>query len=196
MWVKPTGAELAQVTVSAGTLSATGSALGGDPCPYRLGYGLSTSADYLTTRLVVRAEGTAWWRSVEVVRDGDDWRVTADGEGESGLPDPGTDEPAELRGALDCDLEGSPLTNTMPVLRHGMHRGLDAYTRTREFLMAFVSVPSLAVRASRQSYTPVSHERESAVVQYTSGPFTANIAFDAGGFVTRYPGVGTRIDPA
>ena len=45
VWAKdqPFGAELADLTVSGGTLTATGTAIGIEPCPYRLDYQLTTT---------------------------------------------------------------------------------------------------------------------------------------------------------
>ncbi len=89
---------------------------------------------------------------------------------------------------LDCDLGLSPLTNSMPVLRHGLLRGGGPV----DFLMAWVSVPDLAVRASRQRYTFVRAEGKGAVVRYESldGEFTTDITFDGDGLVVDYPGIG------
>ncbi|GAA3847547.1 hypothetical protein GCM10022403_094070 [Streptomyces coacervatus] len=91
----------------------------------------------MTRRLMVTAETETSTRTLDLRRD-DAGRWTADGE-----PLRGVD------GALDCDLGLCPLTNSMPVLRHGLHLA----PGEREFLMAWVSVPGLVVRPSRQTYT-------------------------------------------
>ena len=69
-----------------------------------------------------------------------------------------------------------------------------------EFLMAWVSVPWLAVTPSRQLYT---HLRSGpafepglpwpgplSVIRYESGDFSADVTFDAEGVVVDYPGLG------
>lgn len=201
MWVQPSGAEYAEVTVTEGRLTAVGSALGGDPLPYRLRYDLVTDTDYVTksgyvtSRLTVRASGLGWRRSLELTRlDDGGWTVSPWSEGDPGLPPPGGD-PAELRGALDIDIEGSPLTNTMPVLRHGLHRGLDPYGRTLDFTMVYVTVPQLTTRLVPQHYTPLDRNRGETAVRYASGSFVAEVTFDSNGFVLNYPGVGHRMEP-
>lgn len=104
--------------------------------------------------------------------------------GEAGLA--GT---ADLRDALDCDLAGSPLTNTMPVLRHMLHRR----EGRQEFVMAWVALPELTVAASRQTYEHVRTEEDGGLVRFFSDGFTAEVGFDACGFVTTYPRVGRRV---
>ncbi len=96
-----------------------------------------------------------------------------------------------LHAALDCDLALSPLTNTMPVLRHGLLRGGGPL----EFLMAWISVPDLSVVPSRQRYTFVRTDGLVSVVRYESvgGNFAAEIVFDEDGLVVEYPGLGHRL---
>ncbi len=86
---------------------------------------------------------------------------------------------------LDLDLQASPLFNSLPVLRDRLHEGGDA----REYTMAFVRVPELSVQRSAQRYVPLGR----GVVRYRSGSFTADIEFDADGFVVRYPGLAERV---
>jgi hypothetical protein len=76
------------------------------------------------------------------------WSAEASAEGWADLPEPGGD-PAAFAAALDCDLGECPVTNTMPVLRHGLLHG----GPPRDFVMAWVSVPDLSVHASEQRYT-------------------------------------------
>lgn len=49
------------------------------------------------------------------------------------------DPDGAVRGALDCDLGRSPLTNLMPARRHHLHE----HPGAAQFLMAWVSVPDL-----------------------------------------------------
>jgi len=55
--------------------------------------------------------------------------------------------------------------------------------------MAWVAVPELAVSRSRQRYVPL----ERGTVRFRSGSFTADIEFDADGFVLAYPGLAERV---
>jgi len=194
VWMKPGGSELAEVELLDGRLTARGIAIGSDPVPYRLEYELLTVGDYVTSRLQVRAAGHdathgPWSRSLTLVNDLEGhWTVETRDEGTAPLPASGGNA-AEFEGALDCDLGLSPLTNTMPVLRAGMLQG----GGPREHLMAWVSVPSLTVLASRQTYTFVRHEGSNAIINYASPGFTEDIVFDGDGLVLDYPSIGRRI---
>jgi hypothetical protein len=96
-----------------------------------------------------------------------------------------------LKGAMDCDLAWSPLTNAMPVLRHDLLRGGGSV----DFLMAWVSVPDLHVYPSAQRYTFLRRVGGHSVVRYESisDGFTAEIVFDSEGLVVAYPGIGSRL---
>jgi hypothetical protein len=83
------------------------------------------------------------------------------------------------------DLGYSPLFNSLPILAHDLHLG----GGVRDFTMAWIEVPSLAVRLSQQRYEPLDVGR----VRYREGSFAADIEFDDEGFVTYYPGLAERI---
>jgi hypothetical protein len=189
VWAKdqPFGAELADLTVSGSTLSATGVAIGIEPCPYRLDYQLTTTEGYVTAQLVVRTEGPGWRRALVLDRAASGaWSCATEAEGDLDRPAPGGDL-SPVAGALDCDLGLSPLTNSMPVLRHRLHeRGGPV-----DFLMAWVSVPDLAVYPSRQRYAFVRREPQARVVRFETldGSFVADIGFDDQGVVRDYPGI-------
>lgn len=187
LWAKdePYGSELAEVTFGDDRLSCTGTALGvegrrdteGDP--YRLEYQLETGADYVTTRLAVTIRGNGWTRSLDLRRT--EWGAWS-GEG--------VDADA-LHGALDCDLALSPMTNTMPVLRH---RLLEPGASV-ELVTAWVAVPELTVVASRQRYSFRERRGDLAVVHFelADGSFEEDIVFDKDGLVADYPGVAWRV---
>ncbi len=192
VWAKdPFGAELAQVTATDATLSATGVAIGTHPTPYRLDYQLTTMDAYVTTRLVVGTRGNAWRRALDLRRAASGtWSCTTEAEGDLDQPAPGG-ELAMVRGALDCDLGLSPMTNSMPVLRHRLHQGGGPI----DLLMAWVSVPDLAVYPSRQRYTFVRRESTARIVRFQTldSPFRAEIGFDDDGVVLDYPGIARRV---
>ncbi|MFF5263315.1 putative glycolipid-binding domain-containing protein [Actinomadura viridis] len=193
VWVKPEGAEIAEVRVTPGRLAASGAAIGGDPLPYRLEYELTTGDRYVTSRLLVEAYGTdpgtgPWRRSLELLgRPEGEWTVGARAEGHVAMPPPGGDA-AALRGALDCDLGLSPLTNSMPLLRMLDGGGADR----AELLMAWVSVPELTVTPSRQTYEVVRRDGEVTVVRFSSPGFTEEIVF-RDGLVLDYPSIGRMV---
>ena len=189
VWAKdqPFGAEFADLTVRGGTLSATGVAIGIEPCPYRLDYQLTTTEGFVTAQVVARSAGPGWRRVLVLERaDSGVWSCATEAEGELDRPAPGGDLSA-VTGALDCDLGLSPLTNSMPVLRHRLHEGGGPV----DFLMAWVSVPDLAVYSSRQRYTFVRREPQARVVRFETldGSFVADIEFDDRGVVRDYPGI-------
>ncbi|MEW2352834.1 putative glycolipid-binding domain-containing protein [Spirillospora sp. NPDC029432] len=187
VWVKPEGAEIAEVEIAAGRLTASGTAIGAGPPPYRLEYELTTGDRYVTARLLVETYGTdpetgPWRRWLELVnRPEGEWSVSARAEGRVAMPPPGGDA-AALRGALDCDLGLSPLTNSMPALR------LDG-DGPAEHLMAWVSVPDLAVVPSRQTYERVRRDGGHLVFRFSSEGFQEDIEF-RDGLVADYPSIG------
>jgi hypothetical protein len=197
VWLKPGGAELVQVKLADGRLAATGTAIGSDPLPYRLDYTLITADRYVTSTLYVSTSGHdgvrgPWRRQLELRHDGaGTWTVDASSEGEPDLPRPGGD-PALLDDALDCDLGLSPLTNTMPVLRGGLLAGGGPL----EHLMAWVSVPDLAVVPDRQTYTFRHRDGDRSVINYASDGWTRDVVFDADGLVLDYPDIGHRVGPS
>jgi hypothetical protein len=177
VWTKddPPGMELAEVRLTDSALAASGVAIGSDPAPYRLDYSLVASDGYVTTGLRVEARGEGLHSTLELWRS-DDGRWNVNGR-----------EVPELDRALDCDLGLSPLTNSMPVLRHGLLREPDSV----ELVMAWVSVPDLTVHPSHQRYTGL----RDGLVRFDSldDPFTAEISFDEDGLVVDYPGIGRRL---
>jgi hypothetical protein len=90
-----------------------------------------------------------------------------------------------LDGADFFDLAYSPLFNSLPVVRDRLLEGGSA----RDYVMRFVSVPSLEVIESKQRYEPLGGRK----VRYRSGTFVADLDFDADGFVVRYEGLAERV---
>ncbi|NUP15114.1 MAG: putative glycolipid-binding domain-containing protein [Streptomyces sp.] len=170
------GVETAWTELGGDVLRARGRAVGTTPEPYWVSYELDTGARFVTRRLSVRVESAGGVRALDLRHDGAG-RWTANGER---LPD--------ADGALDCDLGLCPLTNTMPVLRHGLHRA----PGERELLMAWVPVPALALLPSRQTYTHLERGR----IRFVSGDFRSDIEFDDDGFVVDYPSLATRLHSA
>src|SRR5712691_10642677 len=195
-WVKEDGgAEFADVLIASGLgpadrLTASGMAIGSKPMGYRLDYKLETKSEFITSGLLVVARGEGWRRRLDLrrLRSGT-WSARTKAEGDVDQPAPGGDM-TEFDDALDCDLALSPLTNSMPVLRHGLLEGGGPV----DFLMAWVSVPDLSVHPSRQRYTFLRKSGEISVVRYESESrdFIADLTFDADGLVIDYPGIGRR----
>jgi uncharacterized protein len=193
-WTKDgaAGAEFVEVTFDDRALSAVGVAIGGDPLRYRADYELETGPEFVTARLQVTVAGEGWSRTLDLRRDpsGTWWDTESSASGAPPVPlPPPAGDLGEVVGALDCDLALSPLTNSMPVLRHGLHQGAGS----AEFLMAWVSLPDLGVHAARQRYTAVrdlADDRRLIRFESLDDPFTADLTFDRDGLVIDYPEIG------
>ncbi|MDI5938052.1 MULTISPECIES: putative glycolipid-binding domain-containing protein [Micromonospora] len=190
-------------------LGAQGVVLAVDPIPYTCRYRLTVGPDWATSRLEVEAEGAGWQRSVRLEPAGDRWRVTAAEQGDldaalraaghpaAGLP--GLDDPDRLAGAVDVDLGGSPLFNTLPVRRLGLapaatttsSPGAAEPGAAHRITVAWVQVPSLMVLPAEQVYAALGPGR----VRFASETFTTELDVDPGGWVLRYPGLAERIAP-
>jgi uncharacterized protein len=192
-WVKhdPLGLEFAEIEIGAAHLTARGVAIGSTPLPYRLDYELETAEEFVTSHLHATTRGQGWRRQLDLRRDERGaWSIAADEEGEVDLPRPGGDE-ASLAPALDCDLGLSPLTNTMPILRHALLEGGGPI----EITVAWVAVPALSVQADGQRYRHVSSASDHSVVRYEAvdGSFSSDIVLGTDGVVIDYPGIGRRL---
>jgi hypothetical protein len=184
------GAEIAEVELAGDRLAATGVAIGWDPLPYRLEYTLETGAGWVTTRLRVTTRGDGWRRALDLRRsDAGVWTIVASAGGPLDLESPGGDV-ASFAEALDCDLGLSPLTNSMPALRHDLLRKDGSV----DFVMAWVAVPGLAVRASAQRYTTLGDAGDGERrIEYRSRDFRSELLFDADGICVDYPQLGRAV---
>jgi len=173
------GLDTAWVTLGEDRLNAHGRAVGLKPEPYWLVYDLETGPGFVTRRLMVVVEGQKDTRSLNLNRH-DDGSWSANGR-----------RVDDVGGALDCDLGLCPLTNSMPILRHRLHRN----PGSQEFVMAWVAVPDLTVHRSRQFYEHLRRTPDGALVRYEGrdGTFTADLVIDQHGLVVRYPTLGHRI---
>ncbi len=192
-WVKddPFGVEFAELELGPDRLRAHGVVIGTAPVAYRLDYELETVTAFVTSRLRATSRGEGWRRDLDLRRDADGvWSTAADGEGHLDLPPAGGDATG-LAGALDCDLEFSPVTNMMPILRQGLLLGGGPI----EYVMAWVAVPALSVRADGQRYQHLRSAADQQVVRYEAalGGFTADITLDADAVVVDYPGIARRL---
>ncbi len=196
----PQGAEFAIVELEPRRLRAAGVAIGSHPEPYRLSFELSTREEYLADRAVVETQGACWRRRVELRRSAAGrWSASTANTGELEMKEAGEglneDDLDDMQDALDVDLGLSPVFNSLPVLRHGLHEG----GGPRDFVMIWISVPDLSLHASPQRYTFRERRSEQRrVVRFEAiGPgedFVADVEFDADGLVVDYPGIATRIE--
>lgn len=177
-------------------LRARGFATAIDPVPFVCRYELVTDEKWATAHLDVSVEGAGWLRTLRLERAAGRWRavtaeqgdldrvLTSAGHAPAGLP--GTEEPERLHDAIDIDLAGAPLPNTLPIRRLEM---LDAPVgTTHELTMAWVVVPSLEVLPSAQTYRRVGER----TIRFEIEDFGADLAVDGDGYVLRYPGLAER----
>ncbi len=172
------GFDAAWVRVDGGRMQAEGRSVAMHPRPSWIDYELETSDGFLHRTLKVTSRWEGGGASLELARS-EDGVWTVNGEPRQDLAD-----------ALDCDLAACPLTNTMPILRHGLHRRPGDVT----FVMAFVEVPDLRVVAVRQRYVHLRAAGDGGgIVGYRSDGFASDLTIDADGFVVAYPQLGRRV---
>ncbi|HWC10454.1 MAG TPA: putative glycolipid-binding domain-containing protein [Acidimicrobiales bacterium] len=184
-------AEVATLELGPDSVAATGTQLGVDPLPYRLDYTLTTGPAFVTGELHVEVAGEGWGRRLRLGRHaGGTWSCQTEEHGDAPLPPSGGDV-AAVRGARDCDLALSPLTNLMPVRRHRLHERQGE----ADLLMAWVSVPDLGLHRSEQRYEHVRRDDDHAVVRYVGRDdgFVAELVLDRDGVVERYPDLAERV---
>ncbi|MFN2462724.1 MAG: putative glycolipid-binding domain-containing protein [Candidatus Dormibacteria bacterium] len=172
------GFDSAWVWVDGAYMGAEGRSCGLAPVRYWLSYTFETSEQHVTRRMAIEARWDGGSATLDLRREGGAWTVD------------GTSRP-DLDSALDCDLAACPLTNTMPILRHRLHRE----PGEQAFVMAFIEVPSLRVVASAQRYTHLRRSPDGGgIVRYNSGSFQSDLTIDRHGFVIDYPHLGRRLE--
>ena len=184
-------AESASIDLREDGLSAKGVQLGAEPVPYQVDYRLDATDGFVTRELELTAAGEGWGRRLLLRHDGSgSWSAEVEDEGEP--PGGAWDgELPDLSGARDIDIGFSPLTNSMPILRHGLN-----LEGSRDFVMAWVSIPDLRVTASRQRYEHVKADDAGAVVRFleVDGDFTAELELDRDGLLVFYPRLARRVE--
>lgn len=133
-------------------------------------------AGYLLVAAVSSERG---YRRVELSRNAD--RRWCDSAG-TAIP--------KLDGCTELDLAITPLTNTLPLRRLRADPG-----RATDLDVAYISVPSLRVSRSLQTYTCLERLRGGATWLYASKRFRAELEVDADGIVERYSDLWRRVRP-
>jgi hypothetical protein len=157
---------------------------GGFTASYRLVVG----EDGRLSRLSVTSATAERERHLTINRTDDGVWLLDTGTGSGAVRD-------DCAGAVEVDLAFSPLFNTIPIRRLGLHREPGEHTMP----MVFVSLPDLEVRVVEQTYRTISVLDEAggrAEVGFRSGDFTADLVVDAAGVVETYPGLARRLTPA
>lgn len=163
---------------------------------YVAAWSLVTDDDWVTRRLDVTVHGSGWARALTLARDEGSWEATTTWAGEGGpSAAPGLADPESVAEALDCDIALCPVTNTMPVLRHGLVTAPAGPEIPH--VMAWVDLPSLTVIRSDQRYrtvAPYDDDAGHAVVRYASASrdFVGDLTVDRDGVVIDYPQLAYR----
>jgi uncharacterized protein len=151
-------------------------------------YRLVVGEDGRVSRLSVTSAIAERERHLTINRTDDGVWLLDTGSGSGAVRD-------DCAGAVDVDLAYSPMFNTIPIRRLGLHREAGEHTLP----MVFVSLPDLEVRVVEQTYRTVSvfdEDSGHAAIGFRSGDFTADLVVDADGVVTSYPGLASRLLPA
>ena len=145
-------------------------------------YRLTVGEDGTVSRLSVTAATADRERHLTMNRTEDGYWLLDDGSGSTR---------SDFGGAVDVDLERSPLFNTLPIRRLGLHTEAGDHV----IPVVFVSLPSLSVELVDQRYCTVSTIGPDghAVVNFSAGDFSADLTVDADGLVTLYPGLARRV---
>ncbi|TQM36319.1 putative glycolipid-binding domain-containing protein [Pseudonocardia cypriaca] len=151
-------------------------------------YRLVVGEDGRVSRLSVTSATAERERHLTINRTDDGVWLLDTGSGSGAVRD-------DCAGAVDVDLAYSPMFNTIPIRRLGLHREAGEHTLP----MVFVSLPDLEVRVVEQTYRTVSvfdEDAGHAGIGFRSGDFTADLVVDADGVVASYPGLARRLLPA
>jgi hypothetical protein len=148
----------------------------GEACGVR--YSLHLDGDWTTrsARVVARS---SWGEHERVIE-----RTQSGSPAVDGKPAP------QLEGLVDVDLEGSAVTNALPVnrMRLGVGERADAPA-------AYVRLPDLRVARLDQTYRRIDDEGERTRYEYEAPEFDTRcvLAYDAFGLVLDYPGIAKRV---
>lgn len=179
---QPPRLESVRLLLSDARIRASGrmvAAAGAGTEPFSASFELSVTEMGTVSRLLLRCTTAEEERQISLSRTEDGVWLADLGEGT---------ERTDFDGAVEVDVQGAVLFNTLPIRRLGLHRKPGEH----ELPMVFVSLPELSVRLVRQTYRTVSVGEHESVVNYTSGEFSTDLVVDAEGLVVDYPGLATR----
>jgi uncharacterized protein len=146
--------------------------------PYSASYTLTTDDTGVVERLTVRAIRAKGEQHVALTRSEEGIWLVDHGQGAART---------NFGGALDVDLQFSPLFNALPVRRLNLHRSAAKH----DLSMVFVSLPDLEVSRVAQGYRTISLG-EPAVVGISSDSLETELTVDPDGLVLEYPGLARR----
>ena len=97
---------------------------------------------------------------------------------------------AEFRGAVDVNLAGCVLFNSLPIRRLGLQRDIGEHA----IPIVHVSMPDLEVYLVDEVYRTIS-TGDPAAVEFRADGATSELQVDADGIVVAFPGIATRYAP-
>lgn len=174
--------EAARVVLGEAGLRATGSLVNAQHEgieTYSVSYSLATDESGVTQRLTVRTAWTKGEQHVTVTRSEEGVWLVDHGQGAART---------HFGGAVDVNLEFSPLFTALPVRRLGLHRDAARH----DLPVVFVALPSLEVRGVSQTYRTVSLG-EPAVISLSSDSWEVELTVDTNGLALEYPGLARRV---
>lgn len=164
---------------------------------YAAAWTVDAREGWITRSVSVAVQGRGWRRTLTLTRDPatGEWSARTHRSGRASaetahagieMAQPGAADTVTLAEALDCDLGLCPLTKTMPIRRLDLHSERET---EHSLTMARIDMPSLAVTASRQTYTSI----DPGHVRYTRSArdFTTVLGIDRDGIVVDCPGLAT-----
>ncbi|MGQ0480718.1 MAG: putative glycolipid-binding domain-containing protein [Pseudonocardia sp.] len=176
--------ESARVLLGSGGLRALGRSvrLAADGSAFTSSYRLVVGESGELQRLSVTSASSQRERSLTLNRTEDGYWLLDTGSGGAR---------AEFDGAVDIDLQLSPMFTALPIRRLRLHREVGEH----RLPIVFVSLPTLEVTLVHQHYRTLStlDDAGRAVVGFSWDDFTAEITVDADGMVLDYPGIARRL---
>ncbi len=147
---------------------------------YTASYALVVGEDGVVRRLSVSSASAERERQVSLSRTEDGYWMLDTGEG---------GHRAEFDGALDADVQTSPLFNALPVRRLELHREAGEHALP----VVYVTLPDVTVRLVVQHYRTIALREDGAVVNFSMDSISADVLVDADGLPIDYPGLALRL---
>lgn len=174
--------ESVRVQLSGNRIRALGrlvAAASGETPAFSAYYDLLTDDSGATRRLGLQVSLAERERHLSIARDEENMWLVTDTRNESR---------AGYDGALDVDVLFSPLFNTLPIRRAGLHERATSITVPT----VYVRLPDLEVGAFPTSYSSAEPaERTGITVRSPAAETTVTV--DTDGFIVNYPGLAERI---
>ena len=148
--------------------------------PFRAHYRISCDVEWRVREVHVNLLGDA----------SQNMKLNADGEGR--WTDGSGNHILSLDGCFEVDISATPFTNTLAIRRLRLKPG-----EASELAVAYISIPEMEVKPSRQRYTCLEIGFEGGIYKYEDEGlfqgFAADLPVDSGGLVTDYPGLFRRV---